>query len=231
MNNLLEDDFLDNPTQRIPVCLCLDTSGSMRGKPIEELNAGIKLFYEALKEDEVACYSAEVCIVTFGNKEQPLVRCIADFSGVSKTKKVPELVAGGETPMGDAVNLALDLLEKRKAEYQSSGIEYYQPWLVIMTDGRPGGDSNPNALQAAQNRVSQMVNNRKLVVMPVWIGKESVADGIETLAKFSPKNSPAKLAGLKFKEFFKWLSSSVSGISQSNSKKFSLPDATDWTVL
>ena len=37
-------DLIDNPTPRVPVCLCLDTSGSMSGSPINELNEGIKLF-------------------------------------------------------------------------------------------------------------------------------------------------------------------------------------------
>lgn len=230
MRDLFEDDFLDNPTQRIPICLCLDTSGSMKGAPIEELNKGVKLFYDSLKEDEVAAYSAEICIVTFGNKEEPWVRCVSDFSDLLKQGSVPPLSAGGQTPMGDAVNLALDLLEKRKEQYKKGGIDYYQPWLVIMTDGCPGGDKTPDSLSKAQERATMLVNEKKLVVMPVWIGKESLIDGIETLQKFSPKNGVKRLAGLNFKAFFKWLSSSVSGISQSNSKKFNLPSTGEWTV-
>lgn len=227
MKNLFDDDFLDNPTQRVPVCLCLDTSGSMQGAPINELNNGINLFYDSLKEDEVAFYSAEICIVTFGNGG---AQCQSEFSCLSKIRNFPKLVAGGQTPMGDAVNLALDLLEKRKEQYKNNGIDYYQPWLVIMTDGYPLGDSTPNALQIAQERASKLVNENKLVVMPIWIGRDELSDGKNTLQKFSPKNSVKKLAGLKFNEFFKWLSSSVSGISQSNSKDFKLPPTDDWTV-
>ena len=33
--------FISNPSQRCPCVLLLDVSGSMRGKPIEELNAGV----------------------------------------------------------------------------------------------------------------------------------------------------------------------------------------------
>ena len=34
-NNLLrKEDLVNNPTTRVPVCLCLDTSGSMDGDPI-----------------------------------------------------------------------------------------------------------------------------------------------------------------------------------------------------
>lgn len=57
-----------------------------------------------------------------------------------------------------------------------------------------------------------MVNSRKLTVFPIGIG--SYAD-MGTLAKFSPNRSPLKLQGLKFKEFFEWLSKSVSKTSQS----------------
>ena len=59
-NNLLVrlEDLINNPTARVPVCLCLDTSGSMDGQPINELNEGVRLFYEAIREDETALYSA-----------------------------------------------------------------------------------------------------------------------------------------------------------------------------
>ena len=52
-NNLLVrlEDLVNNPTARIPVCLCLDTSGSMCGMPIDELNEGVRLFYDAICED------------------------------------------------------------------------------------------------------------------------------------------------------------------------------------
>ena len=34
-------DLIDNPEQRCPCLLLLDTSGSMAGQPIEALNAGL----------------------------------------------------------------------------------------------------------------------------------------------------------------------------------------------
>lgn len=79
-----------------------------------------------------------------------------------------------------------------------------------MTDGEPNGDSRK--LQMAIDRTCCMVNSRKLTVFPIGIG--SYAD-MGTLAKFSPNRSPLKLQGLKFKEFFEWLSKSVSKTSQS----------------
>lgn len=201
------EDLVNNPTARIPVCLCLDVSGSMDGEPIRELNEGVRMFYDAIHEDEVALYAAEVCIVTFGGNR---AECITDFSGLERQPEPPILSADGMTPMGEAVNLGLDLLEKRKKEYKSKGVDYYQPWLVLMTDGAPNGDANE--LSRAIGRTVEMVTNKKLSVFPIGIG---VNADMNILARFSPKRSPLKLQGLKFREFFEWLSQSVSRTSQS----------------
>lgn len=207
-NNLLVrlEDLVNNPTARVPVCLCLDTSGSMFGMPIDELNEGVRLFYEAIREDETALYSAEVSVVTFGGNAQ----CIADFASLELQPNAPTLTADGMTPMGEAVNMGLDLLEQRKDEYKDRGVDYYQPWLVLMTDGAPNGDSAE--LSRAINRTVDLVNQKKLTVFPIGIGSDA---DMNVLAQFSPKRPPLKLQGLKFREFFAWLSKSVSKTSQS----------------
>ncbi len=207
-NNLLVrlEDLVNNPTARVPVCLCLDTSGSMCGMPIDELNEGVRLFYDAIREDETALYSAEVSIVTFGGTAQ----CIVDFASLEVQPNAPTLSANGMTPMGEAVNMGLDLLEQRKEEYKDRGVDYYQPWLVLMTDGAPNGDSAE--LSRAINRTVELVNQKKLTVFPIGIGPEA---DMGVLAQFSPKRPPLKLQGLKFREFFAWLSKSVSKTSQS----------------
>ncbi|WP_211271750.1 vWA domain-containing protein [Caryophanon latum] len=204
--NIREEDLVNNPTPRISVCLCVDTSSSMQGAPIHELNEGIKMFYDAVMQDEIALYSAEISVVTFGNG----VECIQDFGSLERVKSVPQLMAHGYTPMGEAVNLALDLFEQRKKEYRAKGVDYYQPWLVLMTDGAPNGDANE--LDRSVNRTVSLVDGKKLTVFPIGIGAEA---DMAVLQRFSPTRVPLKLQGLKFKEFFKWLSQSVSRTSQS----------------
>ena len=201
-----QEDTYNNPSARIAVCLCLDTSTSMQGEAIRELNAGIELFFDAIKNDETAKYAAEICIVTFDSS----VKCLLDFSNIERVREVPKLTAEGNTFMGEGVMEALRHLEGRKLEYQDLGVDYYQPWLVLMTDGEPNGDEH--VLEQAIAKTVGLINTKKLTMFPIAIGKHA---NIEVLKKISPNRKPLILEGLKFREFFSWLSRSVSTTSQS----------------
>lgn len=221
-----KEDLVNNPTARVPVCLCLDVSGSMDGAPIQNLNEGVRMFYDAIKDDEIAVYAAEISIVTFGGTD---AECMADFASLELQPNPPRPEAYGRTPMGEAVNMALDMLERRKQEYRDAGVDYYQPWLVLMTDGLPNGSKEE--LSRAISRTCEAVNNRKLTIFPIGIGDEA---DMATLQKFSPKRSPLKLKGLKFQEFFAWLSKSVSKTSQSipgESVKLDIEGLKGWSEL
>lgn len=203
---LRKEDLVNNPTPRVPVCLCLDVSDSMAGYPIRELNSGVELFYKELRSDIVARYSAEICIITYGGQ----VSCALDFASLEAQEEPPLFRATGLTPMGEAVNLALDQLERRKNEYKEYGVDYFQPWLVLMTDGIPNGDSKE--LVRAMERCTNLVQQKKLTIFPIGIGPNA---DMNTLKCFSPKRSPVKLKEFRFSDFFSWLSKSVSRTSQS----------------
>lgn len=253
---LAQQDLVKNPSTRVPICLCLDVSGSMgriiggqtrsTGRKafidgqewdiveggitaIQEMCEGIQLFYNEILADDAASHSAEVCIVTFGgNKPEIIVDFGTAYLQEDERKNViPSLKAAGETPMGEAVNLALDCLENRKQKYKSAGNDYFQPWLVLMTDGEPNG--SVSELNRAIARTNELVNNRKLTIFPIGIGKEA---DMKTLARFSPKRPPAHLKENNFKEFFEWLSKSVEKTSQSMpGTKVKLPDPSPWMEL
>jgi uncharacterized protein YegL len=197
-----QQDLVENPTARVPVCLVLDASGSMSGEPIKELNDGVKIFYNSVYEDEIARYSAEICIVTFGST----AKLELDFANIER-QKVPRIKANGTTPMGSAVELALDLLEQRKQEYSDVGVDYYQPWMVLMTDGKPTDD-----IKSSVKRTRNLIEQHKLTIFPIGIGEYADMD---ILARFSPNRTPLRLKGLNFKDFFEWLSKSVTRVSHS----------------
>ena len=202
-----DDELIVNPTARVPVSLCLDTSGSMLGDKIRELVDGVNLFYDAIDEDDDAHDAAEVSIVEFNSA----ARLIQDFASIERLKRIESINASGGTALGEGVNLALDTLEQRKAVYSQAGVLYYQPWLVLMTDGQPNGSGAE--LERAATRVGAMIAAKKLTVFPIGIGPDA---DMGVLARFSPAHRPPlRLRGLSFKEFFEWLSKSVSRVSRS----------------
>ena len=206
-----QKDLVDNPTARLPVTLLLDTSGSMlTDNRIGELNEGIRLFFHSVLEDEVTRYSVELSIISFGR----IVTKVLDFANIERQVEdflismpltVKNVTDG--TPMGEAVELAIKLLNERKVEYGSTGVEYYQPWLVLMTDGQPTDN-----ISNAATLTSSLVEAGKLSLFPIAIG--AGANLIE-LSRFSPKRDPLQLRGLNFREFFEWLKESAKSTSQS----------------
>ena len=112
--------------------------------------------------------------------------------------------------MGEGVNLALDRLEQRKNSYKATGVDYYQPILVLMSDGAPNGD--PKILKEAVQRVQTLCGQRRLTVIAVGIGRDA---DLDMLTQFSPKHRAINLNNLQFREFFAWLSQSVANVSAS----------------
>lgn len=217
---LRRKNLVENPTARVPVCLVLDCSPSMGGdpkfgsaqletnpRPIDALNEGVRSFYKALNADPVARYAAEVAVIRFSTIQET----VRDFAPIeSETPPHLELeVPPAGTHLGKAVLLGLKILDARKKEYQDAGVDYFQPWLVLMTDGKPtAGDECEDGARAVNERIQQ----GKLTIFPLGIG--AGAD-MSVLQAFSPKKPALRLRGLRFAEFFEWLSKSVSQVSNS----------------
>ena len=200
------DELAKNPAPRVPVLLCLDTSGSMNdygGRPIRELNEGIGQYLEEMRRDNLTRYSVETAIVTFNNEAE----CVSPFTCVDQMR-VKQMTASGWTFMEKGLELGLKLLEQRKKAYAMAGTAYYQPILVVMTDGKPNGDKGK--LDAMIAKIRGMVNNRHLTVIAVGLGPDA---DMTCLHKFT--GVAHRLHNTQFREFFAWLSSSVSTVSAS----------------
>ncbi|HEY0072739.1 MAG TPA: VWA domain-containing protein [Abditibacteriaceae bacterium] len=205
----LEDSvkFADNAEPRCPCVLLLDTSSSMSGDRINELNKGLQMFKDSLIQDPTASKRVEVAIVTFSSS----VSVVQNFVTANQFQP-PTLSASGSTHMGSGIQEALTLAAAEKAKYKEAGIAYYRPWVFMITDGKPEGESESVVQQAAQ-RVKEEDSEARKAVAFFAVGVAG-AD-MERLKEICVR-SPVKLDGLNFGQMFLWLSASMQRVSQSN---------------
>ncbi|PWS34461.1 hypothetical protein DFH01_25960 [Falsiroseomonas bella] len=213
-------DLVANPEPRCPCLLLLDTSYSMNGQPIAELNEGLRTFKEELTSDSMAMQRVEVAMMTFGP-----VQTLLDFQ-TADVFQPPHLTASGDTPMGAAITQGLDMLEARKATYKQAGVGYYRPWVFLITDGAP-----TDHWQAAADRVRAGDGSERKAFSFFAVGVEGADMGRLTQI-CSPSRPPIKLKGLSFRELFIWLSSSLSGVARSQpGQMVALPPPTGWSAV
>jgi uncharacterized protein YegL len=213
---LSQAEFADNPEPRCPVVLLLDTSASMQGAPIQELNDGLRALDETLKADPLAALRVEVAIVTWGGHVQAIdVREGGDAAIPFDAEQAfvtvdaflpPTLIASGNTPMGEAVRHGLELLRERKEVYKQNSMDYFRPWMFMITDGQPTDTWQPAAQQVRSEEARKGV---------VFFAVSVQGADMETLSQFSEQRSPLPLKGLAFGELFQWLSKSLSVVAHS----------------
>jgi uncharacterized protein YegL len=152
-----------------------------------------------VRKDSLAAKRVELAIITFGPTN--LIQPFATIDQIA----FRELSTTGATPMGEAVNLAVRTLAERKSVYRANGVGYYRPWIFLITDG-----SSTDSLVTATAAVREGEASKAFSFYAVGV---EGAD-FNQLRSLSVKD-PLKLKGLSFQELFKWLSASLSAVSQS----------------
>ena len=209
-------EFAENPEPRCPCLLLLDTSHSMSGSPIAQLNQGIQAFKDELAADALAMKRVEIAVVTFGP-----VATLNDFQTPDHFCPT-QLTTSGDTPLGEAIETGLNLLRQRKDAYKANAISYYRPWVFLITDGAPTDDWH-----RAAELVKEGEKNGAFSFFPIAIKGADVS-----ILKQLSVREPIRLDGLKFRELFSWLSSSLSRVSQSQmGTMVALPMPSGWAEV
>jgi uncharacterized protein YegL len=189
-------------TPKLPCLLLLDISASMQGNPIDALSMGLQSFVDDLTNNPLTLKRVELALITFGS----YAAVVRDFFPVHEFL-VPDLSPSGATAMGAAVELGLDLIERRKQDYHNQGIPHYQPIILLFTDGEPTDN-----WQVPVNRLHKEVSLRKLRFIAVGLENVNMA----FLERISPSGAkPIMLNQLRFSEMFLWLSESIDSVIDS----------------
>jgi uncharacterized protein YegL len=219
----LQDFKTESPENYEQKCCCvlvLDVSASMMGHPIRELNEGLKAFYRDIQTDSTTSNRLEVSIVTFNDTVKTLVQ-----PGLVSKFTVPELLANGGTKLVDGVQEGISITRARKNWYKQTGQPYYRPWIILMTDADPDNTQNVTGLAM---EIKQAMAKKDFFFLAVGV---QGAD-MEKLKAIADSSMPAmKLQGLKFSEFFRWLSASMTTVTNSkDGSMVNLPNPAQWMV-
>lgn len=122
-------NFVAREPRPLPIFIMADTSGSMRGEKIDELNLALREMVNSLNAVDDIRGKFQISIITFGGEEVNVVQPLSDVEGL----ELEEITASGKTPMGAVLESVKELIEDR--EIVSS--RAYAPTVVLISDGIP----------------------------------------------------------------------------------------------
>ena len=117
------------------------------------------------------------------------------------------------------------MVEERKKTYRDAGIQYYRPWIVLITDG--ASTDGRQQIDAASDRVRRAEDAKQLAFFSIGVEGADMNE----LNRVGTRGAMS-LDGLAFREFFVWLSSSMTRVSSSRvGDEIDLPDVSGWAKL
>jgi uncharacterized protein YegL len=203
-------------TRRLPVYLLLDTSGSMAGDPIRDVRLGVDAFKEQVANDPFAEETVHVGVITFGEEAEFVTKGLIPIGKFRDEFNTESLSANGGTPLGQALWLLAESLDKDvKASVKGGDKGDWKPLIFILTDGEPT-DEWRKPREAILSRQKKKVIN----LITVGCGPRINQQQLKDISMGSPKGSTFIMGNDSdaFKKFFDWVSQTTSKIAKSISE-------------
>lgn len=195
--------------------ILLDVSGSMK-PAIDMLNDALVAFHDQICEDKNARNIVDVAVVAFGNNN---VEVLSEFQPI-KDWQVNRVVAGGNTPMGEALVLGIHMAKERSRSYQNLGVDAHIPWLVVFTDGAP-----TDSFEQARILLEEEAKKGQYGHLKLWM---VLTEGADVDFAKSLTKRVIYMKDKNYEKIFDWLADSMVMLSVSNpSNAVKVPDLPD----
>ncbi len=120
--------------RKLPIYILLDTSGSMRGEPIQAVQTGLQSLLSSLRRDPYAMETVHLSLITFDRAARVLVPLTELNAFV-----MPELppLESSPTNLGEALELLCRRYDAEVVKSTETAKGDWIPLAVVMTDGSP----------------------------------------------------------------------------------------------
>ena len=157
-----------------PVMLVLDTSHSMWGRGLADLQGSLAAFFRTVTQENFPNAEIDIAAVSMGDN----LGMLEEFTPFTRSS-LPTLKIRpkGDTPLGAALTLALDKIEAQTALNKSAGIQQVTPQLIILSDGKSSDD-----FSAAVSRLRTMISQGKIFSRAIALGDSPDMQILEAIA-------------------------------------------------
>lgn len=185
-------------SRRLPVYILIDTSGSMRGEPIESVKVGLSDMIASLRLDPYALETACISIITYDREVKQLLPLTP-----LDVLQLPDITCpeSGPTHTGAALNMLCQCYDREVNKGSREQKGDWMPLLFLLTDGKPSD------LQVYEEAIDNVKRHHFTSIVACAAGPKARTEPLRKLTDnvFTLDTMDSST----FKKFFQWVTINV----------------------